>query len=74
VPAGAVTKIDVAVFERTVAGLPPKVTVPLARLLPVTSTVVPAGPELGVSLEIVGADIADQYNQVLSLNQKLVVD
>jgi hypothetical protein len=68
-----VTKIDVEVFERTVAGLPPNVTVALARLLPVTSTVVPAGPELGVSLEIVGADIADQDNQELSLNKELAV-
>jgi hypothetical protein len=61
--------MDVAVLELTVAGVPPNVTaVGVARLVPVIRTVVPPelGPEVGLILVIVGADIVDQDNQALS--------
>jgi hypothetical protein len=59
----------VAVLELTVAAVPPNVTVVgVARLVPVIMTVVPpeSGPEVGLILVIVGADIVDQDNQALS--------
>jgi len=61
--AGVVTEIDVALLETIVAELPPNVTAEgLARLVPVMITVVPplVGPEVGLILEIVGADILMQ--------------
>jgi hypothetical protein len=67
--AGDTTEIDVAVLELTVAAVPPNVTaVGVARLVPVIRTVVPPelGPEVGLILVIVGADIVDQDNQALS--------
>jgi hypothetical protein len=60
-----VTEIDVALLEFTVAEVPPNVTAEgLARLVPVMSTVMPpvVGPEVGLILVIVGADIVDQVD------------
>lgn len=61
--AGAVTEIDVALLELTVAEVPPNVTAEgLVRLVPVMTTVMPpvVGPEVGLIPVIVGADIVDQ--------------
>jgi hypothetical protein len=58
-----VTEIDVALLELTVAEVPPNVTAEgLAILVPVMTTVMPpvVGPEEGLILVIVGADIVDQ--------------
>jgi hypothetical protein len=63
--AGVVTEIDVALLELTVAEVPPNVTAEgLARLVPVMTTVMPpvVGPEVGLILVIIGADIVDQVN------------
>ena len=71
--AGIVTDIDVALLEVTVAAVPPNVTaVGVARLVPVMTTVVPPviGPELGLILVMVGADMVDQDNRALSLKTK----
>jgi hypothetical protein len=69
--AGAVTEIDVALLETIVAELPPNVTAEgLARLVPVMITVIPplVGPDVGLILEIVGADILIQKKIGLSLS------
>lgn len=68
--AGVVTEIDVALLETMVAEVPPNVTAEgLARLVPVIITVVPplVGPEVGLILVIVGADILMQKNIGLCL-------
>ena len=60
--AGVVTETDVGLLERIVAAVPPNVTEDgLARLVPVMITVVPpvVGPEVGLILVIVGADIVE---------------
>jgi hypothetical protein len=66
--AGLVTEIDVALLELIVAGVPPNVTAEgPARFVPNIMTVVPpeVGPELGLILVIVGADILVQENRGL---------
>jgi hypothetical protein len=68
--AGVVTEIDVALLETMVAEVPPNVTAEgLARLVPVIITVVPplVGPEVGLILVIVGADILMPKNIGLCL-------
>jgi hypothetical protein len=68
------TEIDVALLELTVAEVAPNVTAEgLARLVPVIITFMPpvGGPEVGLMLVIIGADIVDQDDRALSSKKKL---
>jgi hypothetical protein len=70
--AGVVTEIDVTLLKLIVAEVAPNVTAEgLARLVPVIITfILPVvGPEVGLILVIVGADIVDQDYQALSLKK-----
>jgi len=73
-PLGTAAVMLVALQALTVAAIPPKVTLldPCVepKLVPVTVTEAPIGPEVGDKLVIVGEDCAWPMQQKIKLNRK----